>query len=312
MAGSLLKNRELILAKIETTENTDAVPVAGVDAVLVEEASWSLEGLRMVDRPVVKPNLSKEQQTFAGALRKVTFSCEIKGSGAAGTAPEIGPLLRACAMGETIVASTSVTYGLVSTGHETITIYYFQDGLRYILTGCRGNVNYSIEAGSKLMANFEFTGHSVAPTDVTLPAATYDATVPVGLIGVPFTANGYGAVINNLTVDLGNAIATTQDISSVDGYGCILITGRDVQGSFDPEHTLAATQDWESALRAGTLVALTTGVIGSVAGNRVQFDLDKCYYRNITPADRDAVRTLDIPFGCTENAGEDELTMVFT
>ncbi|MCK7495178.1 MAG: hypothetical protein MZW92_31855 [Comamonadaceae bacterium] len=41
---------------------------------------------------------------------QLTFDVEIKGSGAAGTAPELGVLLKGCGFGETVVAVTSVTY----------------------------------------------------------------------------------------------------------------------------------------------------------------------------------------------------------
>lgn len=308
----MLKNREVILAKVETTYNTDSVPVAATDAALVKNPSWALEGLTMIDREVVKANLSKEQQIYGGTLRKISFETEVKGSGAAGTAPEIGVLMRGCAMSETVVASTSVTYEPTSSAHESLTIYYFMDGVRYILTGCRGNVVFTLTARGILMAAFEFTGHSDAATDVALPSPTYDTTVPTAIKGLSFTVGGYSAVINELTVDLGNAIAIPSSVSASDGYGEIRISDRDVQGSLDPEHTLIATNDFEADLRAGTLMALTTGVIGATAGNRVQVDLDQVYYTDISPADRDAVRTLSTPIRCKDTSGDDDATFIFT
>lgn len=309
---SLLVNREVILAKIESTYNTDPTPSASTNAVLVENPSWSLEGLRMVDRPVVKANLSKEQQIYAGTLRSVSFDCEIKGSGAAGTAPEIDALLQACGFLWTNTPSTSDVYTPASSGHKSITIYYYQDGLLYKLTGCRGNVSFTITAGEKLMANFSFTGHSAKPTDSALPTATYDATVPVGLVGLSLTVGGYSAILSSLTMDMGNSIATPPSLSASDGYGEVRITSRDVQGSIDPEQTLVATKDWENDLRAGSTLAVTTGVIGSTAGNRVKFDLPAIYYRDQSPGDRESVRTLEIPFGAVESSGDDELTITFT
>ncbi|WP_444932401.1 hypothetical protein ACJJIF_22000 (plasmid) [Microbulbifer sp. SSSA002] len=69
---------------------------------------------------------------------EVTFNAELKGSGAAGTPPEIAPLLRACGLAETITAGTSVEYNLASEGHESITLYLYEDGSLYKLTGVRG------------------------------------------------------------------------------------------------------------------------------------------------------------------------------
>ena len=62
---------------------------------------------------------------------------ELAGSGTAGTAPRYGALLQACGLSETIVASTSVTYAPVSSAFSSATIYFNNDGIRHILTGCR-------------------------------------------------------------------------------------------------------------------------------------------------------------------------------
>lgn len=309
---SLSIYREAILAGIESTYDTDPTLTAGANGVLVEEPAWNLEGLRMIERNPIKASHAREQKIFGGTLRKVSFKCEVKGSGTAGTAPEIGPLLRACGMSETIVASTSVTYSHVSTGFESLTLYYYMDGLQYIITGARGNVELTFEVGNRIMASFEFVGHSVAPTDVALVAPTYDTTTPEALIGAPFAVNSYAAKINSITVNLNNQIAMPADITAADGYHEIQITGRAPSGSFDPEHTLVATQDWEGDLRAGTLRALTTGAIGATAGNIVTMNLDNIGYMDIGQGERESLRTNDIPFECYENAGEDEVELVFT
>jgi len=122
----MLVNREVILAKIEGTYGVDSVPVEGTDAMLVENVSWSNEGLRMNERPAVRANIGMLQQVFGGKLFTVTFDVEMKGAGGAiDVPPEFGPLLRACGIGETITPATDVTYTPVSTGHESVTIYYF-------------------------------------------------------------------------------------------------------------------------------------------------------------------------------------------
>lgn len=309
---SLLVNREILLAKVETTINTDAVPVASTDAVLVEEASWSMEGLRLVSRDVVKSTLNPEQQLYAGSLRKVSFKAEFKGSGAAGTAPELTALLQGCALSETIVGGVSVTYEPASTGRKTITIYYFQDGLRYILTGCVGTVGFTIETGGKIMCEFEFTGHSSAPTDVALPSGTYDSTLPIPLINIPFTVGGFAGKIQNFSFSMGNEIATPDDLSSSDGYGELTVTKRNVTGQINPEHDLVANKDWETELRSGTASVLSIGSIGSVAGNIIDFDMPAIYYTGASPSDRSNIRTLDMPFAANENTGDDEVSIALT
>lgn len=307
-----LVNREVILAKIETTYNTDSVPVAGTDAILVEAPSWSHEGARLVERNNVKATLAKDKSVYAGTLKQVTFTVELKGSGAAGTPPEIGPLLRACGMQQTIVASTSVTYRPVSTGFESVTIYYFADGIRHVLTGCRGTVSFNLETGAFGKAEFTLTGHDGGVTDVAVPSPTYDTTVPPALINVPFAIGGYAAAVNALTVDLSNGVAMPASMSATDGYGEILITSRDVQGSFDPLQVNVATKNYIQEWKNGTTGSFSTGVIGSTAGNRYAFTGPVCYYREISPADRDGVRSFEIGCGFAESSGDDEISIAFT
>ena len=308
----MLVNREVILAKVESTYGTDAVPVASTDAVLVENIGWSQEGLRMNERPAVRSSLGMLKHVFGGRMMTLTFDVEMKGSGAAGTAPECGVLLRGCALGETVVASTSVTYAPVSTGHESLTIYYYQDGMRYILTGCRGNVAFTLETGGLIKMSFTFTGHIAAPSDVALPSPTLDTTVPEAILNGSFAIGGFSAVVNALSFDLANTVAYPPDMSATDGYGEVQITARDVNGSYDPEAELLATENPHADLVAGTELALHVGPIGGTAGNIVDVDFPAVAYRDLSPSDRDGIRTYDIPFGAAESTGDDEVSIAFT
>jgi len=310
----MLTNREVILAKIETTYGTDSVPVEATNAILVENIGWSNEGLRMNERPAVRQNIGMLQQVYGGTLRSITFDCELKGAGGAvDDVPEFGPLLRACGFGETINAASDVQYAPVSTGHESITIYYFQDGIRHTMTGCIGNVSVNLETGALGKMSFTFTGHLVGVTDVALPSTpVYQTNVPPPIINTPFSIGGYSAVINALAFDMSNTVATPPDMSASDGYSEIRITSRDVQGSYDPEAVIVATDDPFTDLAQGNTLAVTTGVIGSAVGNRFQLDMPAAYYRDVSPGDRDGIRTYDIPLGFVDSSGDDEVNITFT
>ncbi len=156
----MLTNRELILAAIETTYNQDVSPTGAANAILCEALAASNEGLRMNERPALRSSIGMLKHVYGGSLTALEFTCEIKGSGSAGTAPEIGPLLRACGMSETIAGGTSVTYAPASASHPSVTIYYMQDGLMRKLTGARGNVSFSLEGGTYPKATFRFVGHT--------------------------------------------------------------------------------------------------------------------------------------------------------
>lgn len=306
-----LINREIITAKVEGTYNTDAVPAA-TDAVLVEEPSWSNEGLRINERNPVKPTFGREQSVYGGHLRTVTFSAEIKGSGAAGTAPEVGVLLRGCGLGETVVASTSVTYAPVSTGIESITIYYYADGLLRKLTGARGSVSFTLEAGARVMGSFTFTGHDAGTTDTALVSPTYDSTLPPVVVSAPFTFGGDSPIISSLEFDLANNVSMPADLSASDGYGEIRITQRRPTGSIDPEAVAVATKNWEAILTASTQSALDTGVIGSTAGNRIRVTMPSVGVVDLSPGDKEMVRIYDTTIEINESTGDDEVSIAFT
>jgi hypothetical protein len=307
----MLVTREAIALKIESAQGTEATPDPSQDAILVSAVNISNEGLRMIDRPLIKPSISTEKKIFAGTLKKLTFTTELKGSGTAGTAPEIGQALRACGMGETIIGGTSVTYEPVSVGHESCTIYYYQDGVLNKMLGCMGTATINAEAGGLGMVDFEFTGQDAGKVDATFPTLSYDSTVPVPFIEVAFSIDNFEAVINSLSLSFTNTISTPGNVRSANGFGDVRISQRDPNGSIDPEAVLVATKDFESRFKAGTEMPLTTGVIGTVVGNRWNLQANVAL-RDISQGERDQIRVETLPFGCHEQTTDDEFSLSFT
>lgn len=309
-------NRRVLLLAIESTYRTDAVPVAATDAILVQNLTWGFEGLRMNDRPAVRASIAQLQRIYGGTLKTVTFDVEVKGSGTAGTPPELGAFLRCAGFGETIVASTSVTYAPVSDvdTHESGSLRLYDDGTLHNLLGCQATaLSFARVSGEVDTFTITMVGHPEALSDVSLPAPTYDSNAPNAVKGVPFSIGGYAAVIGNLSFDMGLKPATPPDISQANGYGRIRIVGRDLTGSFDPEQTLVATKDWEGEFKAGTVMALDSGLVGSVAGNQYQITMPGVYYTNLEPSDKDGVASIENSFAAVEVSGTDnEISIAFT
>ena len=309
---TLLKRRQLLLAKIESTYNTDPTPAANTDAVMVEELTWANESLKMIERPAVRPSLAALQQVYGGRLVTISFGVEVKGSGTSDVPPEIGQLLRGCGLGETVDPGVSVTYEPVSTSHESLTCYVYEDGKLIKVTGVRGNCAFTLEAGNKVMANFTLTGHVTAQTDVTLPDPTFDNTEPVPYIGGAFTIDGFAGVISNLNFDMGVTLAMPASVNGVDGFGEVSIVSRDLNGSIDPLDELVATEDYIGNFTSGKSMALATGPIGGTGGNILNIDMPAVYYREAAPADRDGIAGLALSFGAAEGMTDDEVSIVFT
>lgn len=307
---SLLKNLAVLLAKIEVIYNTDPVPTAVADAILVSnlQLNWPTE---VHDRDLISNSQSPFAPLHGRKYGQLTFDVELKGSGAAGTAADWGPLLRACGFGEIIVTSISVTYAPISASFESITIYAYRDGLLYKFTGCMGNVAKRFPAGKPAMLSFTFTGHAVEQADVPLPSPTVDITVPAVVKNASFTIDSYAAVLSALNLDMGNRVIIPDDVNAAEGYGEVKISGRTAQGSMDPEATLVATHDFWSDWEDGTQMALSI-VVGSVAGNIATFTAPKVVYREFNEGERDGIYTLDLPFTAARNIGDDEVSLAMT
>lgn len=308
----MLTNREVLLVKDEgASYNVDPTPTLAQNAILVEELSWAPANARLIERKPLRTSIGALKSLYGGMLVTVTFTTEIKGSGTAGTAPEIGPLFTGAGCSETVVAVTSVTYKPVSTGHKSVTIWYYHDGTLVKFTGCRGNFTCTMAAGAVGKIQWTFTGHLTTQTDVSATPATYDSTVPGVIIGTTFTVGAYAAVINQLVFDPNNSISAVPSFSATDGFGEVRVTQRDVQGTIDPELVVIATNDFLAQFKSTTSMALATGTIGT-AGNRYAVTMPAIAYRGYALGDREGIRTLELPFGAAESAGDDEFSVTFT
>lgn len=315
--GGLRISNEVVLAKTESVYGTDPTPSAGSNAMLVRNPQLQTEGLRMTDRGAVRASIGKLQKIFGGKLARLTVECEMKGSGAAGTAPEIGPLLEACGMEETIVASTSVTYKPESAAHESVTIYYFEGGRkRHILRGCRGTVTFRLdEAGGILIAAFEFVGHHDEPTDQSLPSPTYNAQVPRAALGQSPSFNGVSAIVLRAwQLALNNVIAMPPSVAAADGYGEIILTGREVTGQITIESELDSVIDIDALLSAGTRFAFVSGTFGSVAGNRVAVTTpaSSTYVTDTGHGDGEGLRLRTVDIAVDDSTSDQEVSVAFT
>jgi hypothetical protein len=313
--GNLRVSNEVILAKIETTYNTDPVPVAATNAVLVQNLSAKVAGLRMQQRPAIRANLNNLQAVFGGQLMELSFDCEIKGSGTAGTPPEIGVLLRGCALHETVVAVTSVTYNPISSAHESITIYWYEGGKKlHKITGARGDYTVKVTAGGVALISFKFTGHYTPPTDVSIPTPTYLNTVPRAALSMTVTIGGVTVVCRDWSVSAGQTVALPPSLGATDGYSEVQVTDQNFTGTMTVESELSSVIDFDALLIAGTAGTFSTGTLGSVGGNKFALSsaTNGLYFMSRDWAEGEGLRLRTMPFGLVDNAGNDAVAMVFT
>jgi hypothetical protein len=309
----LLSRKRLILAKTETTYGTDPTPTGAANAILVRNLEITPLQADTVSRDLIRPYLGTSDQLLAQTRVEVSFEVELAGAGAAGTAPAYGPVLKACGLSETVVATTSVTYAPVSATFSSATIYYFNDTIRHKLTGCRGTFTLNAEVGAIPFITFNLTGIYNAPTDETVPTPTYANQAAPLIFKNGNTSNfsifSYSGCLQSLNFELANEMIYRELV------GCskeVLITNRAPSGTCVIEAPSIATKDFFTIANGST-----TGSIsfqhGATAGNIVTFTTAQSDIGSPTYSDQDGIQMLNLPYlAIPTSAGNDELSLAYT
>ena len=171
----MLSRRAVVYAIMESTYGT-AESLTG-NAILTAKPTITLVNENL-ERNFVVPTLSPLAGHKVLNTVEISFDVEARAGASAGTAPEIGPLLRSCGLLETINSGVSVVYTPVSDTFESCTIYVFLDGVRHQILGCRGTAKFMAEVGKYGVFSFKMRGLYAAPTDVALPTPTYVDQLP--------------------------------------------------------------------------------------------------------------------------------------
>lgn len=100
--------RTLLFAKVEALKGVDALPTKTADAFLISDADITLD-VTVLERNNYSASMSPTPGSAGRKVVNVSFSHEIKGSGANGVRPKIGTLLRGCAMSETLITAGAAT-----------------------------------------------------------------------------------------------------------------------------------------------------------------------------------------------------------
>ena len=307
-----LTRKRVILIEAESSYGTDPTPAA-TDVVLVTDLSITPQSSDVVNRDVVRPYLGSSQQLLANTRVECTFSVEFCGSGTAGTAPRYGSALKACGLSETVASGTSVTYEPISANFSSVTIHYNVDGVRHVVTGCRGNVALSAEVGAIPTLDFTFTGIYNAPTDTALPSVTYgnQATPLIFKNGntSSFQLLSFAGALQSLNFDIGNTIVYRE---LVGGTKEVLLTDRAANGSVTIEAPTLAQKDYFTAALSDTALGNLTVTHGTTAGNICRLSSTKVDIGDVSYGEMDGVTMLEIPYTLVPSSANDELSIVYT
>tara|TARA_B100001057_G_scaffold500485_1_gene615825 strand:+ start:878 stop:1840 length:963 start_codon:yes stop_codon:yes gene_type:complete len=319
---ALQTKKESVLIETESSYNDNTTPT-GQDAVLVTELSVTPIASDVVSRDYVRPYLGASEQLLANSRVEVSFSVELVGSGAAGTAPGYSKALLACGLSETVASGTSVTYTPVSAAFSSVVLFVeiggsaTNENVLHKIRGCRGNVSLEAAVGQIPKLNFSFTGIYETPIDLSsMTTPTYNDQ-PTPLLFKAgntsgFNIHGHQAGLNSLSMDLGNSIIYREVIGSTSTKE-VLLTDRAAGGSVVIDAVKPGVKDFFTAAQTDGTLGNLAFLHGTSAGHKVQFTSTKADLGDITYGDSDGIVTMEIPYTLVPSAaGNDEFSLIYT
>jgi hypothetical protein len=211
--------------------------------------------------------------------------------------------------------NTALNYDPVSTGQESVTIYYNLGGVRHKLVGCRGTMSLNMNANELPGITFNLTGLYGGTADVSEGTPVYTAfaePLPITsantsgiLFGRDFSGSATNLQLQKFSLDLGNSVVHRQLV----GSEAVVITDRMVKGSLSIEMTTMAVMDWMSIVKESHTgrMYLENGIeYGlTVALNMPNIQIDSLSY-----SDSDGVVMADMGFRAAWKSGNDDIRLI--
>jgi hypothetical protein len=97
---TMLTEKALLLAKVETNQGEDAAPVVALNSILVQDPGYDVD-VNVIERPYARPDLSRFKNRMGRKLGQMTFTVDLQGngkvqSGDLSDAPKLATLLQGC------------------------------------------------------------------------------------------------------------------------------------------------------------------------------------------------------------------------
>ncbi len=309
--------RRLAVVAVETQYGVAPDPAtATILEVVMLDAGNPYAG-NTVERERMRYGFGNFEQINTGPSVERQIRVPFSGSGTAGEPPAYSPLLRACALSETIdntVDSESVTYQPVSQGMDSVTIWWYEDGQVQEIRGARGTYEIGADAQSLPYWQFNLTGLYSRPENApTVQGAesTIAGEVPINKQNSTFTLFGYPARLQAFSQNAGNQV----EYRNLLGYEGVHITDRRVTGNITIEAPALADFNAFEKVESHQLVTLgeVTLTHGTAPGNIIKAEGLQAQAANITPSDNQGIMHygMEIRYLPT-GSNDDDVKYVFT
>lgn len=263
---------KILLAKIEAMYGVDPNPASANGILATNIVLSPMEG-QDVSREHELPWLAPQATIPAGLHVRLQYRVEMVPSGAAGTAPAWGPLIRACAVAQTITPDTSVVYNPITDAHESVAHYFWIGGTRFVVLGGRGKCVMRCNAQGIPYLEFDFMGLFAQPSEQTRVAPTLSGFLKPDLVThantTTFEIDSVPFVMRSFALDLGNQVETRFLV----GSEAILITDKSELVTTQVEAVPLST--WNPYAEAAAQNAVPVELVhGTVAGRTATLEID--------------------------------------
>lgn len=295
---------QVVLAKIETTNGTDATPAAA-DAIQLEGMPEPSVDFETIERELANGSYVNGLPIIVARKASLSFSVRLRGSGTAATAPKWMRLLQAG--GFTVAVDTDHVDATPNPSNEdSITVYLYRAGvLHKYIGGGVSDLEIAFDGGWKL--NGVITAKHTAETAAAAPGSyTFDSGVYANGLAPSFTYKSQTPKLRSFSLALGAMLAEINDINNACGYDHFHVNGFAPNGTLGIFADPIGTFDWR-ALAYATLPSATEAASfawGSGAGNQVALSMPNCRLGTPSEGAEGAAPTLEFPFYPTDSAAE--------
>ena len=213
-------------------------------------------------------------------------------------------------LGGTLTTTTNyqilknVVYRFASSSLTSGTLWFYMDGMKFMMTGARGTFQVSFVAGEGIKFRFTFMGIWVQATDTAVASPTFNDLVKLVWRG---TSSGYSrsrwnrllAQCKTLTFDAGNTVMNPDNPEATEGYDAAQITLRTARFTMDPYKTLLATRNMFDDMRQNTTRILHARAYTGSAGGGFMVTAANAQVDQDTLGDRDGFATEQVGGRCT-------------
>jgi len=297
---------KLLLAKVQATKNVDAGPTAALNAIRISSMSVGVV-IDSVKRKVIKPTMGELPHLMNKKGIQIEVECEVHGSGVAGAAPELAPLLQICALAMVPNAGVDVRFAPISKPRKLGTVYAYEDGVVWKCVDAVATASLQYTMDAIQVIKFTISAPWTDPVTAPMPAnAVFQSTQPImGDTLDVVTEAATAVVIGSLSLDLGN------DIQSKRGTGQNEYTVKDRSpGASITKDSVSDASDW-TALTSAT-DAVINAQFGQSAGNKLTLNIPRARRETIKKGEKADTFTNEVSFKLYESAGDDQFELIFS